>query len=99
MLIGLVGALLLLAEALDITRSQISVSLVAGVLIDAVLGLAILAGSLLIYRGRYSSGGIINILLGVVVLIVSRSASMGGILAIVSGVLGFVAAEAGRDRA
>jgi len=40
MLIGLVGALLLLAEALDITRSQISVSLVAGVLIDAVLARA-----------------------------------------------------------
>lgn len=96
-LIGLVGGLLLLSGALDISRSQITLNLIANALIGAVLGIAILAGSLLIYRGRYGSGGVINIFLGVVVLILALGTT-GGILAVVSGVLGFIASGSGRER-
>jgi len=61
--------------------------------VSALLGIAILFGSLLIYRGKYSSGGIVNILLGIVALILGAG-TLGGILAIVSGVIGLVASEA-----
>ena len=96
MLIGLVGGLLVLVDALDVGRGQLTLSLAADAVIAAILGVAILAGTLLIYRGKYSSGGIVNILLGIVILILPRTSTTGGILAIVSGVVGFVAAEAGK---
>src|SRR3989441_464498 len=94
MLIGLIAGLLILVNALDIGRSNLSLSQVLNAGIAALLGIAILVGSLLIYRGKYSSGGIINILLGIVALILSISTT-GSILAIVSGVIGLVATEAG----
>src|SRR2546422_3726502 len=83
-----------LVNALDIGRSNLSLSQVLNAGIAALLGIAILVGSLLIYRGKYSSGGIINILLGIVALILAVSTT-GSILAIVSGVIGLVATEAG----
>ncbi len=96
MLIGLVGALLILIDAFDAARGNADLNwLVNRVLIPGILGLAILAGSLLIYRGTSGSGGIINILLGVVVIVLGAGTT-GAILAIVSGVLGLVASEAGK---
>ena len=96
MLIGLVGGLLILVDALDIGRRPLDLNLAFNAIIAALVGLAILAGSLLIYRSKYSSGGIVNILLGVVALILPQTSSTGGILAIVSGVVGLVASEVGK---
>ncbi|HYT17071.1 MAG TPA: hypothetical protein VEO18_02350 [Thermoplasmata archaeon] len=93
MLIGLIGGLLILVNALDLGRGNLDLTRILNAGVAALLGIAILVGSLLIYRGKYSSGGIINIILGVVALILSVSTT-GGILAIVSGVLGLVATEA-----
>ena len=95
MLIGLIAGLLILVNVLDIGRSNLTLSQVLNASIAALLGIAILVGSLFIYRGKYSSGGIINILLGIVAIILGISTT-GGILAIVSGVIGLVATEAGR---
>jgi len=94
MLIGLIAGLLILVNALDIGRATLNLNQLLNVGIAALLGIAILVGSLLIYRGKYSSGGIINILLGIVALILGVS-QIGGILAIVSGVVGLVATETG----
>src|SRR5256885_1058821 len=96
MLMGLIAGLLILVNALDIGRSNLTLSQVLNAGIAALLGIAILVGSLLIYRGKYSSGGIINILLGIVALILKLD-TIGGILAIVSGVIGLVATEAPRQ--
>ena len=93
MLIGLIAGLLILVNALDIGRGNLDLSRLLNAGIAALLGIAILVGSLFIYRGKYSSGGIINILLGIVALILGFS-QIGGILAIVSGVVGLVATEA-----
>jgi hypothetical protein len=95
LLIGLIGGLLILVGALNVGRGNaLSLDLAVNAIIAALVGIAILAGSLLIYRGKYSSGGIVNILLGIVTLILGLN-STGGILAIVSGVIGLVASEAG----
>ena len=94
LLIGLVGGLLILADALNDVRRTPTIETVLNVLVSAILGIAILLGSLLIYRGKYGSGAILNILLGIVALILQTSAT-GAILAIVAGVVGLVAAESG----
>jgi len=93
-LIGLIGGLLILVNVLTAAQGgQFNLERAINVAIAALLGIAILVGSLLIYRGKYSSGGIVNILLGIVTLILGLNFT-GGILAIVSGVIGLVASEA-----
>ena len=94
LLIGLIGGLLILVNVLNVAQGgQFNLDRAVNAAIAALLGIAILAGSLLIYRGKYSSGGIVNILLGIVTLILGLNFT-GGILAIVSGVIGLVASEA-----
>lgn len=94
LLIGLVGALLILTDALNAVRGTIDLASALSLLIFVILGVAILLASFLIYRGKYGSGGILNILLGVVALILQADRT-GAILAIVAGVVGLIAAEAG----
>src|SRR3989442_15640242 len=86
MLIGLIAGLLILVNALDIGRSNLTLSQVLNAGIADLLGIAILVGSLLIYRGKYSSGGIINILLGIAALILKLD-HIGCILATATGVI------------
>ncbi len=61
--------------------------------VGLILGVVVIFGSLLIYRGRYSSGGILNLLLGIFLLIYGPS-QLGGVLALISGVVGLLATEA-----
>lgn len=92
-LLGVLGGILLLAEALDFVRRPFDIDRVVGALGVAILGFAILIGTAIIYGGRYRSGGILNVILGVLALVFSRSSNIGAIVAIVSGVLAFLASE------
>lgn len=93
LLLGLLAALLVLLTLANLGRNPtINLEWVANRIVDVVLGIGLLLGSVLIYRGRYSTGGIVNLVLGVVVLILSSS--VAGILAILSGILGILANEA-----
>src|SRR5439155_18218617 len=91
-LIGLVAGLLILVEAVNGIQQLSSLSSMLGQLVGVVLGVAILFASLLIDRSKYSSGGVLDILLGVVALVLHMN-STGGILAIVAGVVGLIASE------
>ena len=93
LLVGLIGGLLILADALDAVRRTPTLESVIGVLASGILGVAILLASLLIYRGKSVSGGVLNILFGVVAFVLERASTTGAILAIVSGVIGLIASE------
>jgi branched-subunit amino acid transport protein len=94
LLIGLIGGLLILSRELIDDSIDLGQSLESflDTLVFLILGLAILLGSVLIYRRNYGSGGIVNILLGIVAFLL-RADTTGAILAIVSGVMGLVAIE------
>lgn len=95
LILGLIGGALVLAGSLGSFDRLSSISL--GVLVDRavaiILGLAILFGSVLIYRRQYSTGGLLNLILGILALILGAG-TLGGVLAIISGVLGLMANEA-----
>lgn len=95
LLLGLIAGALVLARSLGpLPRNLAGITLgevMAGV-VYIILGLAILFGSLLIYRGRYSTGGILNLVLGILVVILGPD-TLGGVLALVSGVVGLLANE------
>jgi len=96
LLLGLLGGALVLASSLgpfDRNFSNITLDNVLNSAVYIILGVAILFGSLLLYRGRYSTGGILNLVLGIVVLIVGPD-RLGGVLALISGVVGLIANEA-----
>ena len=84
LLIGLVGGLLILNEAVRGFRGVSDLAAILSALVPLVLGIAILAASLLIYRSKYGSGGLLDIILGVVALILQLN-QIGAILAIVAG--------------
>jgi hypothetical protein len=93
LLLGLLGGALVLASSLgpyDRNLSNITLDSVVRSAVFIILGVAILFGSLLLYRGRYSTGGILNLLLGIVVLIIGPD-RLGGVLALISGVAGLIA--------
>src|SRR5436853_7242011 len=94
LLIGLVGGLLILNEAVRGFRGVSDLAAILSALVPLVLGIAILAASLLIYRSKYGSGGLLDIILGGVALILQLN-QIGAIPAIVAGVLGPVPAEGG----
>src|SRR5205823_2319403 len=61
LLIGLVGGLLILNEAVRGFRGVSDLAAILSALVPLVLGIAILAASLLIYRSKYGSGGLLDI--------------------------------------
>lgn len=96
LLLGLLGGALVLAASVGgfdrgLTNLTLADLINRGVFI--IVGLAILFGSLLLYRRSYSAGGLLNILMAILVLVIGPS-FVGGILALFSGVLGLMAHEA-----
>ncbi len=93
-LLGLVAAVLILVRSLDFGRNpQLDVDFVLRHVVALLIAVAILLGSVLIYRAKSSTGGLVNLLLGVVGLFVTGVGQDAAVLAIVSGVLGILAAE------
>ena len=97
LLLGLLGGVLVLAAALDLPRgASLSLELILTRSVGILLGIAIVFGSLLIYRGRYALGGILNVLLAIGVFLLVAVYNIGGVLALISGILGLIANEARR---
>lgn len=98
LLLGLLGGALILVGGLglDLGRfSSLTLDYIVARLVDVVLGVGILLGSVMIYRGSYSRGGILNLILGIVALIVPSN-TLGAVLGLISGILGLLANEAHR---
>lgn len=96
-LLGLVAFAFILIGVLQIGRGEtIDFALVVSRFVDVILAIAILLGSLMIYRGSHQGGGIVNLVMGIVVIVWPGGSLTAGVLAIVSGVLGLVAGETRR---
>lgn len=88
--LGLLSAILIVVGALRLGRNQaIDLELVVDRIVEIVLGLVILFGSLLIYRGTTNAGGFVNLLVGIVALFFVGN--LEAVLAIISGILGLIA--------
>ena len=93
-LLALIGGILVIVGALQFGRNQsITVDLVAQRLVDVILGIAAILGGVFIYKRRMSTGGLLTIIIGVVIIVVSGRLSLEGVLVVVGGILGIVGAE------
>lgn len=94
LILGLIAGLLLLADAFRVGRNEpIDLEFLLNRAVVVVLGLALLFGSFLLFRDSYKAGGVVNLAIGAVVLILGYG-DLEGVLGIVSGVLGLVASQA-----
>ena len=93
-LLALVGGLLAILTALEFGRLEnLSLEGVARRVIEIILGIAAILGGVFIYKGRMSTGGLLTIVIGVVLIVVQATLGWGAILIIVGGILGIVGAE------
>jgi hypothetical protein len=91
LLLGLLGALLVLLGFRLPRDNQPFLDWLGGIAVKGILGLVALLGSLIIFGGQYRAGGILNIIIGIALLLVGASTA-GSLLVVFSGVLGLVAA-------
>ncbi len=92
LLLGLLGALLVLIGLRLPRENQDVLVWLLQTGVRAILGLAAIVGSLLVYGRSYQVGGIVNVVIGIALLLVGASAP-GSLLVVFSGILGLVAAS------
>ncbi len=92
-LLGLVGGVLLLVNFLEaiprILEGGREISI--GSLITIAIGIIAIIASLMIWKGSYFAGGVINIILGIIAIVYGNRSE--GVLILLSGVLGVVAPQ------
>lgn len=93
-LLALVGGILVLAGALSFPGGNIDLADLARAAVDVILGIAAIVCGFFIYKGRMSTGGLLTIIVGIVILLVHQAFEVESILIIIGGVLGIVGAEA-----
>ncbi len=93
-LLALIGGILVLAGALTGVRGGTNLDELARRAVGVILGIAAILGGLFIYKGRMSTGGLLTIIIGVLIVILPPGTLLEGILVIIGGVLGIVGSEA-----
>ena len=93
-LLALIGGILVLAGALNLPRSgNLDFSAIAERAVEGILGVAAILGGVYMYRGRMSTGGLATLVIGIAIMIVTRSISLEAVLVAVGGALGIIGVE------
>ena len=92
-LLALIGGVLLLIDALDGSRRTITLDQLARIAFALALVVAAFLAATVMYKSRYSAGGLLGVVVGAVIAIVHGGYFPAGILVALGGVLGVVAAE------
>ncbi len=96
-LLALIGGVLVIVGALAFGRNEsLTIEGIGRRIVDLVLGVAAILGGVLMYKGRMSTGGLLTIVIGVLIILVGPGFGAGAVLVIVAGVLGVVGAETRR---
>ncbi len=94
-LLALIGGILVLAGALNLPRSgNLDLSAIAERAVEGILGVAAILSGLYMYRGRMSTGGLATLVIGIAIMIATRSISLEAVLVAVGGAFGIIGAEA-----
>ena len=91
---ALIGGILVLAGSLSGITGNTNLEQLARRAIGVILGIAAFLGGLFIYKGRMSTGGLLTLIIGVLIFILSAGGLLEAVLVIIGGVLGIVGSEA-----
>ena len=91
LLLGVVAGLLLLLHLLDWPNS-VTLDWFVHTALLAILGVVVIIGAWATYDRQYAFGGVLNIIIGLIVLIYWHDV-LPGVFALLGGILGVVAGE------
>ena len=91
-LLAAIGAALLLIDALR-DLGSVSLNQLSRFLFELALVLVAFVAAAVMYRSRYAAGGVLGIVVGVAIVVVPSGSLTAGILVVLGGVLGVIAAE------
>jgi hypothetical protein len=93
MLLGIIGGIFLLVDFLETIPRILDGRAHVGVESIIIVGIAVIAiiASVIIWRGSYFAGGVINIVIGAIAIIYGIRSE--GVLILISGILGVVAPQ------
>ena len=91
LILGIVGGVLLCRGAIDVIAKLLEGRGHINVESPVLVGIGVIAiiASAMLWTGRYLTGGVINIVLGVITVFYGKDAE--GLMVLISGVLGIVA--------
>lgn len=91
LILGIVGGVLLCKGAIDVIAKLLEGRGHINVESPVLVGIGVIAiiASAMLWTGRYLTGGVINIVLGVITVFYGKDAE--GLMVLISGVLGIVA--------
>lgn len=91
LILGIVGGVLLCKCAIDVVSKLLEGSSHINVESPVLVGVGVIAiiASAMLWTGRYLSGGVINIVLGIITVFYGKDAE--GLMILISGVFGIVA--------
>jgi|GEM_PF-7124222 len=94
LILGIVAGVLFLVEALNVGRNpNIDVQFILDRLLTFGVAILVILGGVVIWRGQTVVGGLLNLILGVIALLLVLGLA-GSVLALISGVIGLVAGPA-----
>lgn len=94
-LLALIGGILVLVGVFNVSRNtSIDFDYLAGRTIDLVLAIGAILCGFYMYKGHASTGGLLTIVVGILILVDQGGIELEGTLVLLGGVLGIVTAEA-----
>jgi len=91
LILGIVGGVLLCKGAIDVVSKLLEGSSHINFESPVLVGIGVIAiiASAMLWTGRYLTGGVINMVLGIIAVFYGKDAE--GLMVLISGVLGIVA--------
>ena len=91
LIFGIVGGILLCKGAIDVVSKILEggrhINFESPVLVG--IGVVVIIASVMLWTGRYLTGGLINMVLGIIIVFYGKDAE--GIIVLISGILGVIA--------
>jgi len=93
LLLGIVGGVLLCMGVIDVIPRLLEERAHIGVESLVIVGIGAIAiiASVMIWKGSYFAGGLVNIVLGIIAIFYGKDAE--GVMVLISGVLGVIAPQ------
>ncbi len=91
-LLALIGGLLLVVDLSGEFRGNLTADRVSRILVVLALAVVAFLAAAMMYKSRYSTGGLLGVVIGAAIIVPGGSFS-AGILVALGGVLGVIAAE------
>jgi len=91
LILGIIGGVLLVKGGIDVVSRLIEGARVVntGALLLLGLGIVAIIGSIMIWNGQYMTGGLLNIIMGIIAILYGDDT--GGLMVLISGIFGFMA--------